>query len=386
MNILVLSLADLKKINFQRPHHFIKHLSQEHAVTILCVNAWWLKDKKDAMVEDCLKETDFYYLSNDDTSPIWQELTIKKRMNSLKLDICDFDVCINFHCLLAGLILSRQQKIPFIFDICDDLIEWITISDRVPNYLKSLFKGVSKFLIAKNIKLASKITYSLESIRDLYHIPENKSKLVPNGVDIDFFFDRGIQSREKLGIPFDNFVIGFVGFLGEWTKLEMILEINSQLKRDFDIIIVIVGDGPKKIYYEKMCKDLQIKENIIFTGNVQYSKVPEYISIMNICLLPFDISNISQNALPLKLFEYMACKKPIISTPIEGVKSIAGHLVFYSKDENELKNIIQNFFNNPNLMIEMGEKGREFVEKNYNWDTICVSMERTIQTTLKNER
>ena len=63
-------------------------------------------------------------------------------------------------------------------------------------------------------------------------------------------------------------------------------------------------------------KRIFIAENVIFTGNIQYLDVPDYISSMDICLLPFDTGMVSQNALPLKLFEYMACPVPVISTDI----------------------------------------------------------------------
>lgn len=60
-------------------------------------------------------------------------------------------------------------------------------------------------------------------------------------------------------------------------------------------------------------------------------------SAMDFCLIPFKRSSISENALLLKLFEYMACEKPIISTELPGIKAVVGNKVMYAANEDEYK-------------------------------------------------
>ncbi len=57
----------------------------------------------------------------------------------------------------------------------------------------------------------------------------------------------------------------------------------------------------------------------------------------DICLLPFRLNAVSHAACPLKLFEYAALRKPIVSTPLREVQRIAGEFAFFARDQEEMK-------------------------------------------------
>ena len=95
-------------------------------------------------------------------------------------------------------------------------------------------------------------------------------------------------------------------------------------------------------------------------------------------MLPFDTSTISQNASPLKLFEYMACEKPVISTYLHGVQNAVGDHVIYGNKTIELKQIILKLYHNEHLRKELGENGKRFVAENYSWDSICHRLENIL--------
>ncbi|MPM46242.1 GDP-mannose-dependent alpha-(1-6)-phosphatidylinositol monomannoside mannosyltransferase [bioreactor metagenome] len=145
-----------------------------------------------------------------------------------------------------------------------------------------------------------------------------------------------------------------------------------------EIKLLIVG---KEGYFEenvKLAKFCGVADRVIFPGMIPYSQVPKYISAMDICIIPFKKGGVSENALPLKLFEYLACGKPVVSSELEGVKKAVGNLVMYAKDSDEYRLIFKKLFDDDSLRYNMGISGREFIEKNYDWKNICEKLENLL--------
>ena len=79
----------------------------------------------------------------------------------------------------------------------------------------------------------------------------------------------------------------------------------------------------------------------------------------------------SDRSLPLKLFEYMACQKPVISVPLAGVREAVGDRVLYASDSAQLAESIERLFADRDLRQSLGTQGRSLVERDYAWESIC---------------
>ena len=388
MRILILSTTDLRKAAHSRPHQFVEYLSKRHEITAICINAWWLigRRKNNLYNHEFNENVRIVYLTERKKSPALQEITSSIRFSYfMDSKYCNFDVYIDFDSIFSGYFLAKkikQKRIPIVFDIDDDIPEMIKTSMNVPFPLKHIGGFVGKFFLEKNVRIADKITYTLGSLRDSYNIPQIKSKFIPNGVDIQMFRSYpSEQLREILGINQD-LVIGYVGVLREWVDLEPVFSAIRTL--DIPLKLVIVGEEGRFKENEDLVKEYGISEKVLFVGTVPYSQVPKYISIMDICLIPFKISPVTEHALPLKLFEYMACEKPVISTPLSGIKNTAGNLLFYASNAEDLKRIILELYHNDYLRFKFGKRGRKFVEENYSWDKICHDFEKVLIETVRN--
>lgn len=380
MRILVLSLPDLSKIYPQRPHHLLKHLSKNHEVTVLSVNAWWFEEKRDSYLDGCLRDIEIIYMTKKRINTILQEISILKTSKFFReVDINSFDVCVSLNDLIASYILSKKIKIPLVFDICDDIPKYISSSPQIPSLLKPFGEFFGKIMLQKNIKLSKRITYTIESLRKIYNMPQNKSLLIPNGVDTELFYCDIQHFKEEFSISEDDFIIGFIGFLGEWVDLESpLISLKKLIKDNFKVKMLIVGDGNKLTHVENIVKQLNISGSVIFTGSVPYTKVPKYISCMDVCLLPFKKDAVSENALPLKLFEYMACEKPVISAKLPGVMDTVHDKVLYASNEREFKDKIIKLYKDEKLRKKMGQEGRKFVCEGYSWSKIASKFERVL--------
>jgi glycosyltransferase involved in cell wall biosynthesis len=115
-----------------------------------------------------------------------------------------------------------------------------------------------------------------------------------------------------------------------------------------------------------------------FCGFVSPSAVPEFIRSMDVALICRRPTQDSQNSLPIKLFEYMACERPVISTPLNGVREVVGERVLYAADAAEIAQKILLLYHHPELIAQMGQTGRLLVEKRYTWQEIGRQFEEII--------
>ena len=143
--------------------------------------------------------------------------------------------------------------------------------------------------------------------------------------------------------------------------------------------LLIVGEegGLKK--NKELAKRYGISDKIIFTGTIPYKQVPKYISCMDVCLIPFKLDAVSQSSLPLKLFEYMACEKPVISTKIAGVVNAVQDRVLYASAEEEYHDKIVKLYKDEELRIKLGVEGRNYVKQNYEWSKLALKLESVLE-------
>ncbi len=375
MKILVTSIVDLKKSQHNRIHQIVKHLSEKHDVTVVSINDWWKGKQNNISLtnrdfNDVFNRIKYYYLTERKISPVLQELFMRKKLRKLLRDN-RFDVHLNYNTLITGSIIV--DKINTVYDIADDLGAMIKESPQIPNILRPIGEILGNSLIKRNIEGAKKVIITTETLKGTYKIPNDKCEVIPNGVDTSLFKDYG-NMKEELNL--DGFIVGYVGVLREWVDLESVFQALKELDKNIKMVVV----GKEGMFGENinLAKKYEVSDRVVFTGTVPYSEVPKYISAMDVCLIPFKINAISNNALPLKLFEYMACKRPVISTEIPGVKYVAGDKVLYASNKDEYKEKILMLFRDEDLRLKMGEEGQKLVEENYNWKNITKRIERIL--------
>jgi glycosyltransferase involved in cell wall biosynthesis len=103
--------------------------------------------------------------------------------------------------------------------------------------------------------------------------------------------------------------------------------------------LVIVGAGEDQARLEGFGI-----ENVIFTGMQPYSRLPDFIRSSDICINPFELNGITQKILPTKLFQYLACGKPVVATKLPGTMPfLAGEEdgVIYAETADTVNVLIQ---------------------------------------------
>jgi len=121
---------------------------------------------------------------------------------------------------------------------------------------------------------------------------------------------------------------------------------------------------------------------VIFTGTIPHKNVPYYMSLMDVCLIPMrpDL-RLNQARCPDKLFEYLACGKPVVSTRLSEVLRIGQDAVRYYEDASSLSKVVMHILRDPSTQELMKKKALEIAQQ-YDWREIAKRYKETLEREL----
>jgi glycosyltransferase involved in cell wall biosynthesis len=146
-----------------------------------------------------------------------------------------------------------------------------------------------------------------------------RTYLVTHGVDYEHFrlaSDDNTRVAEELS-SIKRPILGFHGLLADWVDIALIAEI-AQRRPDWSIVLVGRMDTESDA--------LKGLPNVHIIGHRPYSRLPEFLRGFDVALLPFVCNELTRNANPLKLREYLAAGLPVVAAPLPEVMRL-GHLV-----------------------------------------------------------
>jgi len=190
-------------------------------------------------------------------------------------------------------------------------------------------------------------------------VKRSKIHVVPHGVDVERF-ERGNGERIKEKLKLSSPVIIFHGVLyykPNADAVDRIAEIASEVKKHLpEASFLIVGEKPPT---------LKLHENLIYTGVVK--NLEDYIGAADIAIVPLKAGG----GMRMKILEYFAAKKPVISTPkgAEGIDVESGREIILCSIEDFPSKIIE-LWKNLDLRESITKNAFEFVKK-LHWRNIC---------------
>ncbi len=234
-----------------------------------------------------------------------------------------------------------------------------------------IHKYLEQLLVRKCAMVISVTSKLVKAIKDEYSIQHDRFSVIPNGADIEHF--RPIKdSREKLQLEMPYTYLCFVGYFAPWQGIENLLRAVQPLIAPHKLKILLIGNGPIFESIKQLAIEIGIDRNCIFTGAVPYHRVPLFINAADFCVAPFIADRNNRLGLsPLKLYEYMACAKPVVVSDIEGVGDIVKkHRTGVSVEPGNIDSLrkgIVRLIESRNEWERMGSNGRTLVEKEYSW-------------------
>ncbi len=210
----------------------------------------------------------------------------------------------------AASLLDAGIAAQSIYDITDD---WTKFSGN-QTQLELVQKQDHKLCVeAKQVIVCSDQLY--EDKRTLCE--PNRLHLIPNGVHIDHYVTVTDHSKHshRLAVDWQRPVLGYTGTIhGDRVDVNLVTQIA---KSNPNATIAMVG--PNLLAGEDQTR-LSKHSNIVFTGALPYSELPEIMRAFDVCMVPHVMTPFTESLNPIKLWEYLAAGKPIVSTNLAGFR------------------------------------------------------------------
>jgi Glycosyltransferase len=258
----------------------------------------------------------------------------------------EIDIVVGAH-VLAGTAMVRAAErygVPVVFDLKDWFPDSAAAYYKNPAIKWVLREGVLA-ITRYNLDHSDVITTVSPGLVEKLKAYGYEAELITNGVNTDIFHPMdGSAMRSALGIAPDAFVLGFAGAIERWYALDEVIRLFPEvLKRHPNAELLIVGGSLFTGYMDELqalAARLGVSGKVHFTGTVDYDDLPGYIAPMDICLIPLSPPQWVDIALPNKYFEYSACGKPILSTPIPDMLRMGGdHITVYRDGQEFLEGV-----------------------------------------------
>ncbi len=256
--------------------------------------------------------------------------------------------------------LLEQAECHKHFDLADDLIAMLAVESGLVGKAGAL--AAARYTQARMLELADTVTVASSVLAEQIARP---TLMLPNGADL-VALDQA-DGRDWRSTHSGHWV-GFVGAFEYWVDFELVLRVARRMR---NVNFLLVGGGRLFPLINQAVERSGLK-NVYLTGALPYDQAMNHMAAMDVCLVPFTQADaVSDGSCPLKLFEYAALRKPVVSTPITEVERLGQGWVSFGYDAADFADAIDHFLADPPRAAEAGAIGREQVERIYNWPKLA---------------
>lgn len=277
---------------------------------------------------------------------------------------------------ISAYYLAKNKKAKMIFNVSD---LWPESAEKLGLVTNKFFLKLStileEFLYRKSDLITGQTQGIVKNISSRF--PNKKVYWLPNGVDLNYYNPDVIQSnwRAENGFLKNDLLLLYAGIIGHAQGLEVILHAANILKERINIKFLLLGSGPEKERLIELKEKLSL-ENVFFLDVVTKAEMPNIVASTDMTVIPLKKLDLFKGAIPSKIFENLAMKKPVLL----GVEGEAKELFidegrcglsFTPEDSKDLAEKVLTIVGSPELIKEFGENGRNYVQEKFNRDVIA---------------
>jgi glycosyltransferase involved in cell wall biosynthesis len=268
---------------------------------------------------------------------------------------------------VAGLQVARQRSIPLVLEVNAPLA-YEEQAYRAGLTFPSLARWVER-LLWRRADVVIPVSGALRDRMLNARVAPERIHVLPNAVDTDLFRadvdGRAVRDHFQLA---NRFVVGFVGSFKAWHGIDLLLEAFQDLHRsDPRTHLLLVGDGPLRTSLEEQVRNMRFEEAVTFAGGVPHKEIPQYLATMDVAVAPYPALEEFYYS-PLKLFEYMAAGRAVVSSRIGQVAEVISDgvtgLLFEPGDRAGLVECIERLRRSPELQAELGRNATAACSQN----------------------
>jgi len=275
---------------------------------------------------------------------------------------------------LAGWWIAFCRQIPFVFEVRDLWPESLAAVGigKEDSLLHHTLAGIARFLYERADHIAVVSPAFKDRLIDDWRVPAEKISVVENGVETGVFAPSSATATHELRKQLNaegKFLVSYIGTMGNAHGLETVLDTASQLQhQNPDVLFLLLGEGAEKERIRSLAQSHGLA-NVQFLGQQAREKIPAFISASDACLVLLKKADVFKTVIPTKMLEFMSCARPVI-VGVDGqarqiVEEASAGIVIEPENPDALAAAVQRLHENRELGRVMGQKGREYIVKNF---------------------
>jgi glycosyltransferase involved in cell wall biosynthesis len=301
----------------------------------------------------------------------------------------NYDLCHEHNGLFcAGATFAcRKLRKPYILTVsADPFLE----RKNTGNPIRGVKAWFGKYVSKLNYYYANKIICVSKAAKNYliedWLIEQDKIVVMPNGVDIGLFSASSKSPEYRSVLNSDNNpVICFVGTFQKWHGVDQLVEIFSEVKNVFpNSKLLLIGDGPARPIIEKKIEQLGLKSEVIITGYVRQTEVPNLLALTDVTTIPYPELPKELWFSPLKLYEYMAAGKAIVASNSGQISEVITNgqngLLIAPGYKKEFAEAIIRLLEDDSLRQKLGVNAQKQALEQHSWDHYVKKIENIYQS------
>jgi glycosyltransferase involved in cell wall biosynthesis len=291
----------------------------------------------------------------------------------------DVVVCLGILNAALAIKHARIEKKPLVYYVIDELHRLV---------LQPGFQSLARRVEVHNMRRADLVISINEALRD-YTIAlgaePDRTMTISSGVDTSRFNPKlkSPEIRKEFGFQFDDTVVFFMGWLYGFSGLkEIVQELIDNPDKYENLKLMIIGEGESWDSLSKLvARDSE--NRVILLGWKPYEDIPKYLAASDVCILPALRHGVMENIVPIKMYEYMAMGKPVVSTYLPGIVREFGHKngITYAIGANDILNKIKELVSEGRI-VEEGQKAADYMSRR-DWNTVAAGFEGVLNAVVR---
>jgi glycosyltransferase involved in cell wall biosynthesis len=301
-----------------------------------------------------------------------------------------YDLVHGFDCrpvvLAPSLLLRYMRSVPFVSDWADWWGRGGAIDERSCRLLRVMVGGAETYLEEGFRRYADAVTVTsralAERARGLGVAPE-AVHYIPSGADVEGTTPLPRDaSRQEVGLPVGIPIVCFAGFVH--YDLELVIRAFGVLRTMIPNALLLLI-GPRSRVLKRLRLDREVRDGIVEVGTQPQDRVPVYLACADVLLLPFGNRPCNVGRGPIKLGEYLAAGRPVVTNPVgEMVPLFRRHAVGLLAEETPegFARAMRRLLEDRSLAERLGARARKVAEDHLAWEIVTRDLVRCYQSVL----
>jgi len=275
--------------------------------------------------------------------------------------------------------IAKKYGVPIVFRSID------TLNQLVHNKLLSRITRIMEREVYSKADLILTICPALSRYVTDMGADKDRVKVLPLGVDTEVFKPNIDTSywRDLYQLFEVSKIVIFVGTLPRFCGLgKFIHSFPNIVKEVPEAMLVIVGDGEQATDLSRMVADCGLDDYVVMTGYQSFENIPELINLASVCINPFPICGATKDIFPTKVIQYLACGKPVVSTPLPGLVDMVREEINGIVYTDKWVETIVKLLKSDGRRESLGKSGLEYVKRVHDYGKIVDQLELELEKVL----